>query len=172
MKIFSCVVLAMALSWPAFGQESELQAMPGYIDFGALESVYGEPRVMINIGGALLKFMAAASRDDPEAAALMRDLKGVRVSVYPTDGKMGPALEQVVKVRKLLSGANWQPVVQVQETGEQVQIFMKSEGDVMQGLTVMAVDAEEAVFINILGSIDPEQMSKVMDKLSVDVDLE
>ena len=55
------------------------------------------------------------------------------------------------------------------EADEQVQIFMKARDEKVEGLTVMAVNGEEAVFLNILGVIDPAQVGKVMDSLNVDV---
>ena len=64
----------------------------------------------------MLKFMsAAASVDEPEAAALMRNLKGIRVNVYPTGGDIGPAKEQIARVKTVLQKSAWQPVVQVKE---------------------------------------------------------
>jgi hypothetical protein len=48
---------------------------------------------------------------------------------------------------------------------------MKADGEGMQGLTVMAVDANEAVFLNILGSIDPNKLGEVMDQFDVDMDV-
>ena len=62
--------------------------------------------------------------------------------------------------------------MQVHKPNEQVQIFMKAGADTIEGLTVMAVDEEEAVFLNILGVIDPAQIGKVMDSLNVDVDVD
>lgn len=172
MNKYLAILLAACLSLPVAAQENELQALPGYVDFGVLDSVYGEPRVMINIGGFLLKFMAAASGDKPEQQALLNNLKGVRVSVYSTEGVLKPALEQIAHVKSVLQKLEWQPVVQVKESGEEVQIFMKADENGMQGLTVMTVDEDEAVFINILGEIDPAQLNNVMSHLNVDVDVD
>ena len=163
-------ILLTCLALPAAARDEELASNPGYVDFGSLESVYGEPRVMINIGGVLLQFMAVAaqaSKDEPHAAALMRDLEGVRVNVYDTGGETTPAREKIADVRAVLEEAKWQPVVQVKE--KEVQIFMKSDNHGMQGLTVMTVDEEEAVFINILGEIDPAHLNQVLGQLNVDV---
>ena len=166
---FWIVGLAALLSFSVAAQEDELKALPGYVDFGQLDSVYGEPKVRINIGGFLLGFVAAAAKEDPEAAALMKGLEGVRISIYSTGGKVAPAMEHLTQVKTMLQGQNWEPIVQVNEQGEQVQIFMKADGEGMQGLTVMAVNGEEAVFLNILGSIDPDQLGKVMEQFDVDV---
>ena len=62
--------------------------------------------------------------------------------------------------------------MQVNKANEQVQIFMKAGTDTVEGLTVMAVNDEEAVFLNILGVIDPAQIGKVMNSLNVDVDVD
>ena len=94
MKKWMIAVLSATLSLSAMAQQEELQELPGYVEFGELNSVYGEPKVMINIGGSLLKFMSAATKSDPEAAALLQGLKGVRINVYSTEGQTGPALEQ------------------------------------------------------------------------------
>jgi hypothetical protein len=41
---------------------------------------------------------------------------------------------------------------------------------VIDGLVLMAVDGEEAVFINVLGSLDPVQLSQVMESFDVNID--
>jgi hypothetical protein len=169
VKKWIVVFLAAFISLSATAQESDMQSLPGYVDFGVLDSVYGEPRVRINIGGTLLKFMSAVSRDDPEAAALMRNLEGVRVNVYSTSGQMDPAREQIAKVRQVLGEESWEPIVQVRESDEEVQIFIKADEAGMQGLTVMTVNEEEAVFINILGEMDPTKLGVVLDQLKADV---
>ncbi len=167
-----CVgALATMLALPVAAQEDELKAMPGYVDFGSLEAVYGEPKVMVNIGGFLLSFMSQATKDDPDTAALMEGLKGVRINIYSTDGQTAPAMEQINNVKSMLTAQNWEPIVQVNEEGENVQIFMKADGEGMQGLTVMAVNGDEAVFLNILGSIDPDKLGQVMDQFDVDMDV-
>ena len=62
MKKWMIAVLSATLSLSAMAQQEELQELPGYVEFGELTSVYGEPKVMINIGGSLLKFMSAATK--------------------------------------------------------------------------------------------------------------
>lgn len=170
MKRFLITMMCSLLAIPAMAQEDALKGLPGFVDFGEMTSIYGEPKVNISIGGALLKFVGAmAHNEEPEAAAIFSKLKGVRVSVYATDGNASAALSQVATVKSKLSGGNWQPVVQVNEDDEQVQIFMNFEGDVMNGLTLMAVDSEEAVFINVIGQLDPDELSQLMDNFDVDI---
>ncbi|MEM1413115.1 MAG: DUF4252 domain-containing protein [Pseudomonadota bacterium] len=172
MKHCAIATMALLLALPALAQEDELKSMPGYVDFGTLDAVYGEPKVRVNIGGFLLSFMSQAAKEDPDAAALMEGLEGVRINIYSTEGEIAPAMDQLQDVKDMLSDQNWEPIVQVNEDDENVQIFMKADGEGMQGLTVMVVNAEEAVFLNILGSIDPDQIGAVMDQFDVDMDID
>ena len=171
MKRLMIAALAALLALPAVAQEDSLKDLPGYIDFGELSSVYGEPKVQINLGGSILNFVGAMSaKGDPETAELLNNLKGVRVHIYSTKGDASAALDKVSSVKSLLKKGNWEPIVQVNEDGEQVQIFLKMNDGNMEGMTLMAVDDEEAVFVNIIGMLDPQQLSEVMENFDVDIE--
>ncbi len=171
MKSLLMLLLAAVMAVPALAQDTYFEDMPGQIDFTTLNAVYGEPRVIINFTGILMKLMAAAaaSADDPEAAALMRDLKGIRVNVYDTGGNQGPALAQMATAKAALEAEQWQPFVQVKEEGKNVQMFTRVDEELMQGMVIMVVDEAQAVFLNIIGTIDPAEAGKVMDHLNIDV---
>jgi hypothetical protein len=172
MKRLFITAICTLMALPVMAQEDALKDLPGYVDFGELTKVYGEPKVNISIGGSLLGFVGAmAKHEDPEAAAIFSKLKGVRVSVFSTD-EIGAdaALSQVSHVKSSLRSSDWEPIVQVNEDDEQVQIFMKMSGNMMDGLTLMAVDSEEAVFINVIGQLDPDELAQVMDNFDIDLD--
>jgi hypothetical protein len=174
MKYLTVLLLSGLLAMGAAAQSIPLEEMPGYVDFASLDDIYGEPRVMINIGGPLMQLLSAAAQgsDDPEVAAIMRNLQGVRVNVYDTGGNTAPALVQMNQARQALQASDWQPFVQVKEQGEDVQMFTKIDGDKMQGMAIMVVNAEEAVFLNILGEIDPAHVGRVVEQLDVGVDVD
>mgnify|MGYP001822984455 FL=1 len=46
---------------------------------------------------------------------------------------------------------------------------MKINGDMVEGITVMAVEDTEAVFVNVIGNINPDELGKVMDKFDIDI---
>ena len=161
------------LSLSAVAQEDELKDLPGYVDFGDLTSLYGEPKVIINLGGTMLNFVGMmSSAESPETADLMSKLKGIRVMMYNTDDNADAAMSQFSEVRSKLNSSGWEPVVQVNEEDEQVLIYMKMDNGGMEGLTVMVVDEEEAVFVNVIGQLNPAELGKVMDALDVDMDLD
>jgi hypothetical protein len=163
--------LCALVSMPLLAQEDELKQLEGFIDFGDLSATYGEPKISINIGGTLLQFVGLMSENsNPESAEIMSQLKGVRVFGYPTNDDPAVALEKFQEVKSTLKSKGWEPVVQVNEDDEQVLIYMKLNGETMEGMTVMTVDDEEVMFINIIGQLDPKQLGRVMDGLDVDLD--
>jgi len=164
-------VLCALVSMPVLAQEDELKDLAGFIDFGDLSATYGEPKISINIGGTLLQFVGAMSGEsDPEAANILSELKGVRVFGYPISNDPAVAKEKFSEVKSSLKSKGWEPVVQINESDEQVLIYMKLNGSAMEGMTVMTVDDEEVMFINIIGKLDPKQIGKVMHNFDVDID--
>jgi len=169
MKVFLAIFTAM-LAWPAWAQDEVMKDLPGYVDFGQLSEIFGEPSVEIAVGQSLLGMVSAfGASEDPEAAALLKRLKGVRINVFETKGLAAGALDHVKSVSEKLSASGWQPVVKVNSDDEQVRILMKINGDAVEGLTVMAVEDDEATFINVIGSLKPAELAKVMDSFDVHI---
>ena len=149
----------------------------GYVDFANLNSVYGEPKVMVNLNKTMLGFISKINMSDPEASELISKLKGVHVQIYNITENDQPALDLIAKISKDIKTKDWLPIVSVNEKDEKVRIFTKITDDVMDGLVVMIInnsdsrEAREAVFINIVGEIDPAQINKVTESLNINVDL-
>jgi hypothetical protein len=162
--------LTALLAVPAMAQEDALKGYEGYVDFGELTGIFGEPTVQIAVGEALLNMVGSLSaEDDPEAAALFTRLKGVRVNVFENREIPDEGLDFVRDVSSKLSSLGWESVVTVNSDDEQVRIFMKMNGETIDGITVMAVEATEAVFVNVIGDINPAELEKVMDNFDVDI---
>lgn len=174
MKFLTTMVFAF-FCVTASAQIDEIKDLPGYIDFGELSSVYGSPKVRINIGKRLLKFVTAmAKNNDEEGARLLAKLEAVRVEVYEMNDDADAAIDVIKEVSEQLSEMEWEPVVIVEDGKDQARIFVKLEKDdtTLSGLVVMAVDKkDEAVFINIIGDIDPAQVGKVTKALDIDIDI-
>ncbi len=161
------------LSMPAMAQEDELKDLPGYVDFGDLSATYGEPKLTINLGGTMLNFVGMmTSSESPETADLISKLKGIRVQIYTMDENADAAKDQFGKIKSSLKASGWEPIVQINEEDEQVLVYMKMDGGNMQGMTVMVVGDGEAVFVNIIGQLNPAELGKVMESFDVDLDLD
>jgi hypothetical protein len=162
--------LAAMLALPVMAQEDALKDFPGYVDFGELNAIFGEPTVQIAVGESLLGLVGALSASqDPEAAELFKRLNGVRVNVFETSQMADGAVDYVKDVSSQLSNLGWESVVTVNSADEQVRIFMKMDNDRVEGITVMAVEENEAVFVNVIGSINPAELGKVMENFDIDL---
>ena len=162
-----CAMLAL----PALAQEDALKTFPGYVDFGELSDIFGEPTVQISIGESLLGLVGTLSaEEDPEAAELFKKLNGVRVNVFETEAMADGAIDLVKAISGKLSSGGWEPVVTVNSADEQVRIFMKINGENVDGITVMAVEETEAVFVNVIGNINPAELERVMKNFDVEID--
>jgi len=169
-KILTLLMTAM-LALPAMAQEDALKAFPGYVDFGELNSIFGEPTVQISIGASLLGLVSSLSAsEDPETAEMFKRLNGVRVNVFENQQIPAEGLDFVKDISAQLSDRGWESVVTVNSEDEQVRIFMMINGDQVEGITVMAVEESEAVFVNVIGNINPAELEKVMSNFDVDLD--
>jgi hypothetical protein len=173
-KLFLFIFLSASLFISDAIYADDITQKRGYVEFTNLEAEYGEPKVLVNLNKTMLGFVSKLNVSDPETNELIKNLEGVRVHVYDIGSNEKPALDLLAKVSKDIQAKNWLPIVSVNEDDEKVRIFTKITDDVMDGLVVMVVENDsegEAVFINIVGEIDPEQISRVTDSLNIDIDL-
>ncbi len=164
-----CTV-TLLLNTPSFALEK------GQIDFADLSSHYGEPKVEVNLSSSLMKLVGSfAGGEDPEVGQILSNLESIKVRVYNLEGKVDKANSTVDRVSSELRADNWDTLVTVNdnEENQKVRIFSKSTSNVIDGVVVMVVSPEkeggEAVFINIVGEIDPDKISKVTETLDINI---
>jgi len=118
----------------------------------------------ISLGPTVLRFAARFMDDEQETQALLRSLDGVRIR----DGDTGKIANNFTLMGGKLLNDGWDPVLLVREEGELTQMYMKSSGNHISGLTIVSVDDEDVVVINVMGDIDPVYYKDVMLALNVD----
>ena len=117
----------------------------GYFDFDSIPDLPDQPSVQVDINSALLGLAAAAAGgSDPEMAALLAGIEGVRVRVYAR-------LEDAAEVASFMDDASgrlerdgWHRVVYAQD-GE-----------------------DEAAFVNVAGRISAEQLGRIAETIGAD----
>ncbi|MEI6108027.1 MAG: DUF4252 domain-containing protein [Opitutae bacterium] len=161
---------ALAISSAALAAEPA----PGAIDIGQLLPSAQGQFVEVNLSSGLLKFAAKiASRQDPDAAELIAGLKSIRVNVVGMDdSNRTDTIAKIEAVRRKLEAQGWSKMVTVREKadGDNVDVHVKQRGDEdIDGLVVTVIDHKgEAVFVNIVGNINADQISKIADKYNID----
>ncbi|HET7537220.1 MAG TPA: DUF4252 domain-containing protein [Candidatus Didemnitutus sp.] len=147
---------------------------PGYVDIGQLLPSTKGQFVEVNLSQGMLKFAAKlAAREEPECADLIANLKRIRVNVVGLDdNNRAGTLEQIESVRRKLESQGWTQIVKVRETekGDNVDIHVRQTSDeVIEGLVITVIDHKgEAVFVNIVGNIHVDQLSKIADKFDIE----
>lgn len=163
MTIGACTVLIIAsLAGISWGEE-QLENHPGYVDLQARE-IFGEvePTVEVLLDGPLLQLMAGASGEgDSELGDMLASLKLIRINAFQiTEGAEEVAAKFEALSKRLVEGG-WSRVVRVREDEETVNVFVRADEDVFQGLVVLAAESDEAVFVNIVGDVNPLLLAKL-----------
>lgn len=168
----SLAAATLSLALTTFASAAETQS--GAIDIGQLmPSAKGE-FVEINLSSAMLKFAARiAARQEPEAAELIRNLKSIRVNVVGLDDtNRAGTIEQIEGVRRKLEAQGWTKMVTVREKngGDNVDVHVMQRGEEsIDGLVVTVLDKKgEAVFVNIVGNINADQIAQIADKFDLE----
>lgn len=124
--------------------------------------------VSLSIGPAVLHFLAAHMEDDPETANLLRGLDGVYIHVYDIENDTVRAAQGIRRMSRHLEKEGWQSVMLVHDQGEETRMLVKLDHGRIQGLTLLTADGEsEAVVVNLMGAIKPENFSDIMVALEV-----
>jgi len=168
----SLAAATLSLALTTFSSASETES--GAIDIGQLMPSAKGQFVEVNLSTAMLKFAARiAARHEPETAELIRGLKSIRVNVVGMDdSNRASTVEQIESVRRKLEKDGWTKMVTVREKddGDNVDIHVKQRGEEsIDGLVVTVIDKKgEAVFVNIVGNINADQIAKIADKFDID----
>ncbi|MEM9532300.1 MAG: DUF4252 domain-containing protein [Pseudomonadota bacterium] len=125
-------------------------------------------RVMgLSLGPLPLRLARVIVRDeDPEAARILKGLRGVRVFIYETQPGFSPASlnETVSSLRQ----KGWDPVVAIREDGEAVNVLVKfDQAEHIRGMVVMSADSGELVMVNLMGRLEPEMFNAYMGELDI-----
>lgn len=141
----------------------------GFADLDSLGVSDTDHVLSLSVGPTLLHFAANHIEEDPETQALLRSLEGVRVRIYEIDGDASRVAGRMDRMSSKLQDDGWEAVMTIREGSEQVHMLMRLVDGRICGMTVLVSDGEsEAVIVNLMGEIQPEQFSEVMVALDVD----
>jgi len=180
MKILKTIVagvvmmMVMAGSVMADNFEKRLKKEPGYVDFGAIEFFESEEaRIEVYLKEPMLKLIGKFMKtDDPEMFDIMNKLLLVRVQVFDINRSVAGKLAEISSVTaKRLDGEGWDRLVRVREQDEHIDVYLKPSEDynTVKGIVVMVInDNDEAIFVNIVGDINPDDISKLGGQFDID----
>jgi hypothetical protein len=113
-------------------------------------------------------FMSGGT-DDAQVKSLISSLKGIYVKsfTYGKDGAYDPAI--LDGVRRQLSGGQWSRLIAAKSAaeGSDMAVYLWRNGDKPGGLAVLSVEPREVTLVNIVGTIDLEQLRALQGKFGV-----
>lgn len=169
------VATVLLLLSASAGQAQNLAAQPGYVPIEKLDLFPQEKlSVEINIEGALLNLIAAGARgSDPEFASLVSGLKSIKVQAFPLKGADEDRLRtRIGSAVRWLEDRGWKSTLKVREGGEETYIYLKETDGKIAGLTLLSMTpGDEAVVLNIVGRIDPDQIGRLAQHFDVNVNV-
>jgi hypothetical protein len=156
--------LVVALPAGAFAQRISLDVDTKDLAAKAIETVE------VTLDGQLLKaaarFLATQDPKDAELAVIRR-LEGIYVRSYTFANENEYDRAAVQKFRSTI-GPGWQKIVNVQKVGEEnVEIFTHLQGDLIDGITIIAAEPKELTFVNIVGPLDLAELGALEGQFGI-----
>ena len=168
LTVWSLTLLAILA--PAARAQSELASAPGYVSIDSFGFDDDQLKVDVSVKGALLAMLVEATKDTDEAfSQLVSKLMAIRVQIVNlSPGEAESVKSKFSDLAKHLDSNAWERVVRVRENGERIDTYLKAVDNKIIGIVVMVVDpGDEAVFVNIVGEIDPAQIGRIGRKFHI-----
>src|SRR5690349_18780727 len=124
-----------------------------------------EESVDVTLDGSMLRlaarFLSDRDHDQVKVKRLIAGLQGiyVRSFTFARDGEYNMA--DVDSLRAQAQSPTWARIVGVvsKRNHEDVDVYFKNTGDKLGGVLIIAAEPRELTVVNIVGTIDPEDLS-------------
>lgn len=120
-------------------------------------------KVNVTLSGPMLQmasqFLSGDKKDEVQVRKLVESLKGiyVRSFEFDKDGQYSDA--DVSALRSQLRAPEWSQIADVQDKGESVGVYMKTDGKQFQGMVIVSAEPRELTVVQIIGPIDPSALA-------------
>lgn len=121
------------------------------------------------------KFLQDKNADQAMAKEVLAMIKGVYVKGAEFDNTGEFTDQDVESVRQQLQAPGWSRIVGVRSKreGENVEVFMMHNGDVIHGIGVLINDPKKLMVVNVVGPLDPEKISQLVGRFGIpNIDLD
>jgi hypothetical protein len=166
------VVLVVVMCGFATGALAQVDSShPGYYPIEEMGLFAADDlEVNIDLQGAMLQVAAGVMQkdgEDADLAELASKLERVRVQVgSPKRIDTAAISSSFDGAVKSMEGAGWNKILSVIEDDAQVYLFARERGGAIVGLTVLVNDDDdELVLANVVGTIDPVLLGRVIAKM-------
>jgi len=166
--VFLSLILSVLAAVPAYGQNARLQI--DHLDrFAEKAAEIVDVSVDENLLQLAAKFLKPErSRDEAIARQLISDLKGVYVKRYQFETEGEYLDSDVEAIRAQLNSSGWARIVNIRSKRKgNYDVVIMTEGSVIKGLAVLAVEPKALTVVNVVGPIDVEKLSYLEGKFGI-----
>jgi hypothetical protein len=159
-RLLLAVPMLLPLLACAQGSQLDIPAFTG-LKSKAVQSVD------ITIGPVLLKLAEMVEpppgQDRVELKRILAGLRSVRVRSYRFNADFAYSKSDLDGVRTQLAAPGWTQMVHTQDRdrNEDVDVYVALDDHVMKGLAVVSSDPREFTIVDIVGSIDLQDLAKL-----------
>jgi hypothetical protein len=186
MRLRSLAAAGFLTACLAAGLVSPFQAAaaehPGRLDlpsFSHLQSKATEV-VDVTLGAWPLalasKFMEADDAESVEVKKLISGIKSIVVRSYEFDSDFAYSKEDVAAVRAQLAAPAWTQLAQVRKRGKDqevdLDVYIALDADQAKGFAIVASEPRKFTILNIVGTINLDQVAKLQHHMDLHVDLD
>ncbi|MEX0618402.1 MAG: DUF4252 domain-containing protein [Pseudohongiellaceae bacterium] len=173
MKFLQALALQALLVQPLLAADADLANHPGYVDFSSLAAITGaEPNVEVSLKEPLLNLITNIIRNqDAQAAGFISKLLRVEVRVFENSSMdRDRVAASMAEIATDLDAQQWERVVRVRDDEEHVDVYFRlsSDASLIHGIAVMVAEPREAVIINIVGDISPDDIAALAARFEID----
>lgn len=109
------------------------------------------------------KFLSDEDADEAKVKKLIAGLQGIYVKGFEFANTGEYTAADIEGFRSQLRAPAWQRIVNVKskEDGENVEVYIKNEGQGIGGLAIIAAEPKQLTLVNIVGPIDLDSLSEL-----------
>src|SRR5688572_8287715 len=164
---------ALLLAGPVLGQDRGLPK--GQLTLPEFAQLAGKASQSVSVSfdpqmlGLACRFLDSADPGEAAARKLCTSLTGIYVRKYSFDSDYAYPKSDIDGVRKQLAGPGWSRLVEARSRKDQtdVDVYVLIDGGKARSLAIIASEPREFAIVNIVGSIDLEQLHNLEGKFGV-----
>ena len=127
-----------------------------------------------NLLGIGCRFLNGQTPEEIQAKQVCTSLRGIYVRHFTFDKDFAYPKGDIDKIRRQLSAPGWSQIVGAKSKKENtdVDVFVLVDGEKASGLSIIASQPREFTIVNVVGSIDLEQLHNLKNLGVPDLEIE
>jgi hypothetical protein len=170
-KLGALLIAALLVTLSAVAANAQ---EPSRLQLGSLDhlTASASKSVDVNIDQRLLRLASKAFSDsdaeEREIKKVIAGVKGIYVKVFQFENEGQYSSADLETIRTQLRAPGWTRLVNVTSKKEgNLEVYLLMNGDMVNGLAVLANDAKELAVVNIVGPVDLDKLAKLEGQLGI-----